>query len=98
MQLIPSHLSHMGQIELWPQLLTPILSQARTNQSPFTLSWGHTESREGTDSAGDSRSALLRSDVNPLKVGGQVFSSCVRLLFYASLSAVQYPYLGRKRA
>lgn len=87
--LVPraSCLPHMGQIELWPQLLSLILNQGCRNQAPFTLSWGHTTRREGTDSAADSLSALLRSDVNPPEVVGQVFSSSAQLLFYVSLSA-----------
>lgn len=63
---------------------------------PFTLSWGHTTRREGTDSAADSLSAPLRSDVNPPEVRGQVFSSSPWLLFYLSLSAAKYLRSDRK--
>lgn len=65
---------HMGQIESWPQLLSHPESMQQKSASFHAFLSPHNK-EEGTDSPVDSLCAVLRSDVNPLEVRGQVFSS-----------------------
>ena len=79
--------AHLGQIARWPQSFSHPKQRLRKPASFHAVLRPHIEAGSFASTAG-CLSASLRSDVNPARVRGQVFSSSAGLLFYNSLSAL----------